>query len=227
MNYNYIADTIKNLRKQYKFSQKQLAEKSGVSQTTISRLENVGKGGKLDLQFDTLEKICSVFNLSFDDLISASLEYSGPAVNNVLFSTNRLDMRLQNDILFPGSYYPYTITTLMELLVCLPIVGEERILDLYVKYDFDFVNHSKDIVNDLSKLVDGLNADDPVVKHAKYLLDCIGAVRYNKPVKQQFDHQDCIDYAVCVTDKISAIKAIKNIANDINIINKNYGGTNG
>ncbi|MCL1809655.1 MAG: helix-turn-helix domain-containing protein [Clostridiales bacterium] len=61
-----FAEKLKTLRKQYKFSQEQLAEKLNVSRQAITKWET--DGGLPDI--DNLMAIAALFSLSMDDLLS-------------------------------------------------------------------------------------------------------------------------------------------------------------
>jgi len=63
---NRLAERIRSLRKQYKLTQEELAEKSGVSYKHLQKLE-----GKYyhDPQLGTLIKIANVFNISVSELL--------------------------------------------------------------------------------------------------------------------------------------------------------------
>ena len=59
---------LKEIRKKMGLTQIELAEKTGLHEQTISRLE----GDPRQIEFDTIEKICKALNISVDDLIEVS-----------------------------------------------------------------------------------------------------------------------------------------------------------
>jgi len=65
-----IGATIKNLRKRKGLQQFELAERSGISQTYLSQIEN----GSRSATFDTLEKICETLDVPLSILSYLSLD---------------------------------------------------------------------------------------------------------------------------------------------------------
>ena len=61
-----IGQRIKNLRKQLNMSNRELAQKSGLSQPVMNRLENNER--KADIE--TLEKICKALNITLIDFFA-------------------------------------------------------------------------------------------------------------------------------------------------------------
>jgi len=72
-----IGITIKELRKKKGIRQNRLAEKSGISQTYLSQIENGSRSATLD----TLEKICEVLNVPLSILSFLSLNADSIAPN--------------------------------------------------------------------------------------------------------------------------------------------------
>ncbi|QEK12620.1 helix-turn-helix domain-containing protein [Crassaminicella thermophila] len=58
-----IGSRIRNIRKQNKMNMTELAKKINLTQPQLSRIEN----NVNMVQFDTLEKICKVFNISLSE----------------------------------------------------------------------------------------------------------------------------------------------------------------
>jgi len=61
-----IAQNIKKLRKQHKFSQEDLAKKADITYSTLIKIES---GANENPTIKTLKKIAYVFNVRVDDLI--------------------------------------------------------------------------------------------------------------------------------------------------------------
>ena len=61
-----FAENLKLLRKSKNISQKQLAEKLGVDQRTVSAWET----GICEPSFTMLAKICEIFNETFDGILT-------------------------------------------------------------------------------------------------------------------------------------------------------------
>lgn len=66
----YLAANIKFLRSQRFMNQKQLGDRLGVTQTTISEWEN---GNREPNSIWMLNKICELFEVSLDDLVNHDL----------------------------------------------------------------------------------------------------------------------------------------------------------
>ena len=67
---------LKDLRKEYGYSQKQVAEKLNISQQTYSDYEN----GKTEPATDTLIKISKLYNVSLDYLLGVVDELGSPII---------------------------------------------------------------------------------------------------------------------------------------------------
>jgi XRE family transcriptional regulator, regulator of sulfur utilization len=65
-----IGNTIKKLRKKKNIQQNELAEKSGISQTYLSQIEN----GSRSATIDTLEKICLALDIPLPIMSFLSLD---------------------------------------------------------------------------------------------------------------------------------------------------------
>lgn len=61
-----LGDSIKELREKNKLTLKELADKSGVGQSTINDIE---KGKAQNPKAETLSKLANVFNISVDELL--------------------------------------------------------------------------------------------------------------------------------------------------------------
>ncbi len=68
-----FSELLTDLRKEYNLSQMQLAEKIGVSQSTIAKLEI----GRNEATASTLTKLAAYFDVSTDYLLGLSDEYEG------------------------------------------------------------------------------------------------------------------------------------------------------
>lgn len=68
-----IANNIVKARKENGYTQKELAEKSGIKEHRLTNMENV----KVRIDLDDLEKLSSALNLSIDYLIDAELDCGG------------------------------------------------------------------------------------------------------------------------------------------------------
>lgn len=55
---------LKTLRKQYGFSQKELAKLTGISQSVISDIEN----GKRSKSYENFKILANIFNVTIDEL---------------------------------------------------------------------------------------------------------------------------------------------------------------
>jgi transcriptional regulator with XRE-family HTH domain len=60
-----IGKRLKDIRTRQMLSQRDLAEKAGLSPTTIAKLET----NRVEPNFRTLRKLTSTLNVSYDDLI--------------------------------------------------------------------------------------------------------------------------------------------------------------
>jgi len=61
-----LSEKIKTLRKQHNLSQEQLAQKAGVTYSTLIKIES---GNNTNPTLDTLMKFAEVFKVSLDELI--------------------------------------------------------------------------------------------------------------------------------------------------------------
>lgn len=68
-----FAELLTDLRKEYNLSQMQLAERIGVSQSTIAKLEI----GRNEATASTLAKLAAFFDISADYLLGLTDEYDG------------------------------------------------------------------------------------------------------------------------------------------------------
>lgn len=64
--YRIVGDRVRELRKSRKWSQQQLAMKTGISQTYISDLERVRR---TNVSFDYVLRLASAFGVTVDDLM--------------------------------------------------------------------------------------------------------------------------------------------------------------
>ena len=85
-----IANRIKHLRMLNNWTQEALAYNSGVSQSTLSDIEN----GKCDITMPTTEKLCKTFNMTlsqfFDYNFTPKSNFSA-LVNELIFECNYLE----------------------------------------------------------------------------------------------------------------------------------------
>lgn len=65
-----IGSTIKKLRKRKGIQQNELAERSGISQTYLSQIENGSRSATLE----TLEKVCEALNIPLSIISFLSLD---------------------------------------------------------------------------------------------------------------------------------------------------------
>ena len=72
-----IGDRLKKLRNEYKFTQKQLGDYLGCDQSHIAKLEN----NKRNLQTDTLDDLCKLYNCSEEYIINGNIDYVKPSLN--------------------------------------------------------------------------------------------------------------------------------------------------
>ena len=73
-----FSDKLKSLRKKYGYTQEQLADKLGVAKSTISMYEN----GNREPDFEMLEAIADVFNVSLGDLVDGARRLNTPTVSD-------------------------------------------------------------------------------------------------------------------------------------------------
>lgn len=76
-----IGRKVRELRKQRRLSQSELALKAGIAQSTLSYVES----GKKEPQFDTLSSICKGLGISVLELLS----YDEPASGKKLFEQQK------------------------------------------------------------------------------------------------------------------------------------------
>lgn len=81
LNYISIGTHIRNLRREQRITQSELAERIDRSVSYVSRIES----GEKSLSLETLVLIANALNTSADYLLTDSLNYT-PAHSNVLFS---------------------------------------------------------------------------------------------------------------------------------------------
>jgi len=72
-----IGNTIKQYRKLKKIQQNDLAEKSGISQTYMSQIEN----GSRVASIETLQKVCNVLDIPFSIMSFLSLDLESISPN--------------------------------------------------------------------------------------------------------------------------------------------------
>lgn len=73
-----FSDKLKELRKKYNYTQEQLAAKLGTAKSTISMYES----GHREPDFETLEAIADVFNVSIGDLLDGTRRLSSPGITD-------------------------------------------------------------------------------------------------------------------------------------------------
>ena len=61
-----LSSNIKKLRKQHHLSQEQLAQKAGITYSTLIKIES---GNNKNPTLETLQKLASVFKISLDKLV--------------------------------------------------------------------------------------------------------------------------------------------------------------
>ena len=61
-----LSSNIKKLRKQHNLSQEQLAQKAGITYSTLIKIES---GNNKNPTLDTLTKLAGVFKVSLDELV--------------------------------------------------------------------------------------------------------------------------------------------------------------
>jgi len=61
-----LASNIKKLRKQHHLSQEQLAQKAGITYSTLIKIES---GSNKNPTLDTLTKLANVFKIKIDELV--------------------------------------------------------------------------------------------------------------------------------------------------------------
>lgn len=71
-----VGKRIKELRKQKKWSQEELAERAGISQSALSAIERGAKQPTVE----TLNSICNALNISLADFFSAEKSELSPAL---------------------------------------------------------------------------------------------------------------------------------------------------
>ena len=76
---------IKELRKQKKLSQKDLSEKSGISERMLSDYEN----GIADISLNKLQNIASILNCAVSELIGEEIPIIQQAHNNISSTINQ------------------------------------------------------------------------------------------------------------------------------------------
>jgi transcriptional regulator with XRE-family HTH domain len=94
-----IGERLRNIRKQQGLSQEVLAEKAGLHNTYIGQVER----GEKNLTIETLEKIVTALNTSFEDLFSllqpSNITADKTTLNTLLSRLNTLTIDEQMDIL--------------------------------------------------------------------------------------------------------------------------------
>lgn len=61
-----LSSNIKKLRKQHNLSQEQLAQKAGITYSTLIKIES---GNNKNPTLETLTKLASVFKITIDELV--------------------------------------------------------------------------------------------------------------------------------------------------------------
>ena len=61
-----LSSNIKKLRKQHNLSQEQLAQKAGITYSTLIKIES---GNNKNPTLDTLTKLAGVFKITIDELV--------------------------------------------------------------------------------------------------------------------------------------------------------------
>ena len=97
----HFSEKLKNLRKQFNFSQEQLAEKISVSRQAITKWET--GGGLPDIE--NLMAIAALFSVSMDELLSDEKLVRAAAVDHVYESVTEYDIVRPShfDICLPGA----------------------------------------------------------------------------------------------------------------------------
>jgi transcriptional regulator with XRE-family HTH domain len=97
LNYKEIGSRIKQKRKSLNLTQLQLAEKVGLTESSISRYES----GKIaTMPTSTVNKICDALNIKPSELLGLTVENSFEYdLKEILSSTNDLPLNVKKELL--------------------------------------------------------------------------------------------------------------------------------
>lgn len=97
LNYKEIGSKIRHRRKSLNLTQAQLADKVGLTESSISRYES----GKIStMPTSTINKICSVLNIKPSELLGLTAENSFEYdLKDILHSIEDLPLDIRNDLL--------------------------------------------------------------------------------------------------------------------------------
>lgn len=76
-----LGERLKNLRDNMELEQKEVADKIGVKNNTLSQYEN----GKREPDYDTLQKLASLYNVTIDYLITGKERVKDKSNANLFF----------------------------------------------------------------------------------------------------------------------------------------------
>lgn len=101
-----FGNRIKSLRQARQWTLEQVAESSGLSISTLSKIEN----GQVSASFDTLVKIANAYHLSFGELFSSQLPVEAPPTPAVPpISGRRTFTRAGEGLAFTTDNYGYNV----------------------------------------------------------------------------------------------------------------------
>jgi len=105
MNYEWIGNVIKILRKESKLTQKQLGERIGKTESSIQKYEK----GLVEIPNSVIEKIAEVLEVNFDDVVDTTQEINiiEPKTDEILEEIAALRYSLNNEGLAKTRDYMY------------------------------------------------------------------------------------------------------------------------
>ena len=224
-----IAKNCKYYRLAKGLSISEAAQMSGISAVTISKVEN----GKIeDAKISTINKLASIYDCQIDELLCQKSLF--------LDSNDEGDeLVIQNDMHF---FYPYyaddveydlygsEVTSLMEFLVYLPLIEEDKLMDIYAnRIQESFIGYEHYIV--VNKLSNAISAipDGDAKEYARLTVEAMRKVRLTRELVDgqiavaKIDEKYREAYSAKIQNRYEASKAymdsikayVKGITNEI------------
>lgn len=140
-----IASNLREYRKQSGYTQKELANKLGVSHNTISSWEN----GTNSIDIDTLVQICTLFNVTLNDIYNNSSVYIGSntMINEEWIKTGNDPKYINNENVLVKLKTTYNLSNLEYAVI-------KGYLELEEEQRHAFEAFAQNVINDI---VDPIN----------------------------------------------------------------------
>lgn len=209
MNHVEIGEKLRKARKEKKISQEKLAEKAGLSVSTIKRLES---GLSSSYKIENIESVANALGIQiyslleeneFQNLLRAALEEEFQSTEEL---EKEVDWHVQiQTLFFPNTEYlsEYPIRTLLEFLVYLPLMNWFRLIDFLVhRINGDMSSNGCYVCRFLKILYDEIPNDE-----AKYFADVISEkLQYKFQYNQYSDSTEASRFIEEYCKRVDSVK---------------------